>query len=79
MFVNSFLTFCNLHVFSEVDATDLTALEAVVDGLQSEVTRLEKLGEELNMRDPEEEGVQEQLQEIYERIDFLDPSTAQAR
>jgi len=41
---------------------------------------LEKLAEEMNLKDPEEnEGLEESLSEVYERIDALDPLTAPAR
>jgi ATP-binding cassette subfamily F protein 2 len=66
------------HLTGEVEKSDLSALDAVVAGVVEEVQRLEKLVEELNLKEGEE-GVEESLQTIYDRIDALDPATASAR
>jgi len=65
------------HLSGEVEATDAQALDVVLDGLAKEVARLEKRSEEL--LDAEEEEAKEALEEIYARLEELDPSTAPAR
>eukprot|EP00980_Cylindrotheca_fusiformis_P006125 scaffold1319_cov126-Cylindrotheca_fusiformis.AAC.14 len=68
---------------SEYPATDTTALEAVMES-NDEVARLEKRAELLNeaMAEAEEEQqaeIQLTLESIYERLDALDASAAEAR
>lgn len=60
----------------EAEASDRTALQAVVDKSQEEITRLE--AEEARLM--EEEGPDsENLQLVYDRLDALDPSKLEAR
>jgi ATP-binding cassette subfamily F protein 2 len=63
------------HLSEEVAPTDRTALETVVDYIKDEISRLNKL-EEYIMTEygPEDE----RLQDIYDRLDELDPSTFEA-
>lgn len=68
---------------SEYPATDKTALEAVMES-NDEVARLEKRAELLNdaMAEAEEEQqaeIQNTLESIYDRLDALDASAAEAR
>jgi len=60
----------------EVDPTEMTAMEAVIEYGQSEVKRLE----ELESTTIEEHGPDSQiLMDIYDRLDELDPSTFEKR
>lgn len=60
----------------EAEASDRTALQAVIDKSQEEIARLE--AEEARLM--EEEGVEsENLQLVYDRLDALDPSKLEAR
>lgn len=61
----------------EVDATDKSALEAVVEELEVETQRLEAEAERL--AESEEGANSDRLIDIYEQLDSLDPDTAQAR
>lgn len=61
----------------EADATDKTALEAVVEELEKETLRLEAEAERL--AEDEEGATSDRLTDIYEQLDSLDPDTAQAR
>ncbi|KAL3939691.1 MAG: hypothetical protein SGBAC_005636, partial [Bacillariaceae sp.] len=68
---------------SEYAATDKTALEAVMES-NDEVARLEKRAEQLNdaMAEADEEAqaeIQNTLENIYDRLDALDASAAEAR
>eukprot|EP01127_Copromyxa_protea_P006954 TRINITY_DN16889_c0_g1_i1.p1 TRINITY_DN16889_c0_g1~~TRINITY_DN16889_c0_g1_i1.p1 ORF type:complete len:592 (+),score=121.98 TRINITY_DN16889_c0_g1_i1:112-1776(+) len=65
------------HLTGEVDATDTPALAAVLDDLNAEVTRLEKRAEELLELD--DDDAREALEDIYARLDDLDPLTAPTR
>eukprot|EP01125_Pyxidicula_operculata_P021212 TRINITY_DN8090_c0_g1_i1.p1 TRINITY_DN8090_c0_g1~~TRINITY_DN8090_c0_g1_i1.p1 ORF type:complete len:594 (-),score=174.81 TRINITY_DN8090_c0_g1_i1:326-2107(-) len=65
------------YLSGEVVASELTALEAVLQNIDAEVKRLEAEAEELVAT---EEGAEsERLAEIYERLDELDANTAAAR
>lgn len=60
----------------EVDPTEMTAMEAVVEYGQSQVKRLE----EMETAVMEEHGPESQvLMDIYDRLDELDPSTFEKR
>jgi ATP-binding cassette subfamily F protein 2 len=65
------------HLAGEVDASDVTALDAVLEGNATEVARLEKRAEEL--MDAEDEEAKENLEQIYARLEELQPNTAPAR
>jgi ATP-binding cassette subfamily F protein 2 len=60
---------------SEYPPTDLTALEAVISDAQTEVARLEQQMEDILSEDPESPL----LDDLYERIDGLDPATFEER
>lgn len=64
------------HLAGEVEATEKTALEAVVEVADREIRRLEKEAEELSLMDEIDD---ERLNEIYERLDELDANTANKR
>jgi len=64
------------YLSGEVEASDKTALEAVLENLEEETKRLEKEAEELVGTGDEEN---ERLNEIYERLDELEPSLAKTR
>lgn len=65
------------YLTGEVEATDHSALQAVLANLESEVARLEKEAEALSAT---EEGAEsERLMEIYDRLEELDPKTAASR
>jgi len=68
----------DIHYLSgEAEASEMTALDAVLENLDAEVKRLEKEAEELVST---EEGPEsERLTEIYERLDDLEPTTARTR
>lgn len=59
----------------EAEATDQTALEAVLEEVEKETQRLEAEAEKL-ADDPEGE---DRLMDIYEQLEDLDPDTAQSR
>jgi len=71
------------HVVSEIDASDLTALEAVLSvdtvraELEAEADSLSKLVAEAEGDEAEE--MSDRLCEIYERLDEMDASTAASR
>lgn len=65
------------YLSGEVEATEMSALQAVLENLDSEVARLEKEAEALSAT---EEGAEsERAMEIYDRLEELDPRTAPAR
>jgi ATP-binding cassette subfamily F protein 2 len=66
------------HLTGEIPAGEETPLEAVLAGLSAEVERLESLVEELTSKDEDGE-LDDQLQEIYERLDSLEAGTANSR
>ncbi|KAK2581977.1 hypothetical protein KPH14_002416 [Odynerus spinipes] len=64
------------HLTREMPASNKTALECVME-VDEERVRLEKLAEELI--DCDEEDAQEQLMDVYERLDDMSADTAEAR
>lgn len=64
------------HLTREMPASNKTALECVME-VDEERVRLEKLAEELV--DCPEEDAQEQLMDVYERLDDMSADTAEAR
>ena len=72
------------HVKEEIEATEMTALEAVMS-VDSERARLEAEAEELNdiMADEAGDGanddIVERLTQLYERLEQLDAATAETR
>lgn len=64
------------HLTREIPASDKTAIEAVLD-VDQERIRLEKLAEELAQYNDEES--QEQLMDIYERLDDIGADKAEAK
>ncbi|GFX09996.1 ATP-binding cassette sub-family F member 2 [Trichonephila clavipes] len=64
------------HLSREMEASEKGALQAVMD-VDVERTRLEKLCEELSQYDDEES--QDQLMDIYERLDEIGAEKAQAK
>jgi ATP-binding cassette subfamily F protein 2 len=60
----------------EAPVTDMSALEYVVDSAQKEVTRLEALVEDILVQDGPDSPL---LQDIYERLDEMDPTTFETR
>ncbi|KAF8796379.1 ATP-binding cassette sub-family F member 2 like protein [Argiope bruennichi] len=64
------------HLTREMEASEKSALQAVMD-VDVERARLEKLSEELAHYDDEES--QEQLMDIYERLDEIGADKAQAK
>lgn len=64
------------HLSEEVEASDRTALQAVIDIVEEEHKRLEKEEERLLV---EEGPGSPALQTVYERLDRLDPSTFTTR
>jgi ATP-binding cassette subfamily F protein 2 len=65
------------HLEREIAATELTALEAVIEDVENERKRLEEEAEELVLS--EEGANSERLMTAYERIDELEAETAQKR
>lgn len=63
------------HLTKEIDATDLTALEAVKN-VDEERLKLEKEAEKLAAQD---DGGGELLDRIYERLELMDSATAEMR
>ncbi|XP_003403104.1 ATP-binding cassette sub-family F member 2 isoform X2 [Bombus vosnesenskii] len=64
------------HLTREMPASDKTALDCVME-VDEERIRLEKLAEELV--ECEEEDAQEQLMDVYERLEDMSADTAEAR
>jgi ATP-binding cassette subfamily F protein 2 len=64
------------YLSGEVEASEKTALETVLEDLEIEIKRLEKEAEELVGADDDEN---ERLNEIYERLDELEPTLAKTR
>ncbi|OXU28531.1 hypothetical protein TSAR_008976 [Trichomalopsis sarcophagae] len=64
------------HLTREMPASNKTALQCVME-VDEERVRLEKLAEELV--DCPEEDAQEQLMDVYERLDDMSADTAEAR
>ncbi|KAK1123510.1 ATP-binding cassette sub- F member 2 [Melipona bicolor] len=64
------------HLTREMPASNKTALECVME-VDEERIRLEKLAEELV--ECEEEDAQEQLMDVYERLEDMSADTAEAR
>ncbi|XP_020285332.1 ATP-binding cassette sub-family F member 2 isoform X2 [Pseudomyrmex gracilis] len=64
------------HLTREMPASNKTALECVME-VDEERVRLEKLAEELV--DCDEEDAQEQLMDVYERLEDMSADTAEAR
>ncbi|KAJ9594203.1 hypothetical protein L9F63_014363, partial [Diploptera punctata] len=64
------------HLTREMPASDKTALQCVME-VDEERVRLEKLAEELVASEDEES--QEQLMDVYERLDDISADTAEAR
>lgn len=61
---------------SQAEKSDRTALQAVIDHIRNEMDRLNALEEEIMTEfGPEDE----RLQDIYTRLEELDPSTFEAR
>lgn len=56
--------------------TDQSALEAVIDDVKTEYARLEKLAEDLAC---EADFDEQYIEQIYERLDEMDPSTFESR
>jgi len=66
------------YLSGEVEASEKTALDAVLENLELEIKRLEKEAEEIV--DNAEEGPEsDRLNEIYERLDELEPTLAKTR
>lgn len=63
------------HVEKEAEATDMTAMETVLQDLEAEVERLEDEYEELCVSDPDGD----RCMYICDRLDELDPDTSEAR
>ncbi|KYR01767.1 ABC transporter-related protein [Tieghemostelium lacteum] len=60
------------HLSEEAHPSERTALQSVIDDAEKEVKRLDELSEKLLI----EEGPEsEELMDVYERLDALDPST----
>lgn len=64
------------HLTREMPPSEKTALEAVME-VDAERIHLEKMAEELGSKDDEES--QEQLMDIYERLDEIDADKAKAK
>ena len=64
------------HLTREMPPSEKTALEAVME-VDAERIQLEKLAEDLVSKDDEES--QEQLMDIYERLDEIDADKAKAK
>ncbi|KAI8902200.1 P-loop containing nucleoside triphosphate hydrolase protein [Globomyces pollinis-pini] len=59
----------------EYPPTEMSALDAVIDDAEKEIKRLEKLQEDLLVEDPESTL----LEDIFDRIEALDPATFESR
>lgn len=66
------------HVSQEVEASDVSALNAVLS-VDKERERLDAELEELALLDQDDETVAHRLDDIYKRLDELDADTAEAR
>lgn len=64
------------HLTNEIEASDKTALECVME-VQNEKLRLEKEADELAHR-PDDEMAHDRLMDIYERLDELEAGKAEA-
>jgi len=62
---------------TEADPTEMTAVEAVLHGVRTEMKRLEDLAD--LVMDEEGGAESEMLQDIYERLDEFDPDTMEQR
>jgi ATP-binding cassette subfamily F protein 2 len=60
---------------SEHPPTEMSALQAVIDDAEKEVKRLEKLMEDILVEDPDSPL----MDDLYDRIESLDPSTFESR
>lgn len=60
---------------AEVQASETTALQSVINEIETIREKLEKEAEELVLQNPEDDG----LQLIYERLDELEVNTAESR
>lgn len=68
--------FMDIHLLDgEVPATDLSALEAVLEDVKAQTARLETLAEKIVEEDPESDL----LTTVYENIDALDPDLCKTR
>ncbi|RHY34225.1 hypothetical protein DYB32_001870 [Aphanomyces invadans] len=73
------------HLKHEIEATDMTALEAVTsvdeerNRLQAEVDLLSEKMLDESMSDDESEAITNRLTDIYERLDEMDADTAELR
>jgi len=65
------------HLEKEIDATEESALDAVVSDIDSEVARLESLVDQITEGGADD--MDDQLADLYERIDDLDPETCRPR
>ena len=63
----------------EAEPSEMTAIEAVIDEVVKEQKRLEALAEEVSGNINEDENAQDALDDIYERLDALDPNTFESR
>lgn len=67
----------DIYLLSEgAEKSDLSALDAVIEMVRKEQERLEKLAEELSCQADFDEQV---VNDIYERLDDMDPSTFESR
>ena len=74
------------HVSEEIEATDMTAKEAVMS-VDTETAKLEAEAEYLNDRladaagegEDEDDGIMDRLTQVYERLEEMDAATAEAR
>ena len=64
------------HLDEEAEPSDRCAIDAVVDVVRSQVEKLEALAEQICETAGPEADI---LQDIYERIDRMDPNTFEAR
>jgi len=67
-----------VHLDREIAASDMTALESVMESLEEDRKRLEKEAEELAMSEDVDEA-SDQLTELYDLLDEMDVHTATAR
>jgi len=64
------------HLSTEVDPSNRSGLESVIDWIKEELARLEKMEEEiLSTSGPEDE----RLESIYARLEEIDPTTFESR
>ncbi|GIL89573.1 hypothetical protein Vretimale_1869 [Volvox reticuliferus] len=64
------------HLDQEAEPSERTALQAVIDHIQAELTRLHALEEEIMTTSGPEDP---RLEALYDRIDELDPATFESR